>query len=444
MKFIFTIIFFINSFVILSQTQKVLDNRFYINKEYKFVDEVIKLPKQLHYNTKEASAIETEKVNFYIRYFLNEKQHALKQAIFKQGLYFSYYDTPILADLAISLSGFEQNYFNSSFPIAAKYGLNMNQWIDERLDFIKSFEVAKKWMKQLSSQFSTPQETILAFINTPSGLKKAQIRAKSNVLDNYYIYLPAETQNVYFIQIAIHEIITNSVIETNKIFYYYSQNHKIKKQIIVKKEVDINIYEKLFELEVNEIKSLNPVLIANKIPENFILNYSSPVIPKQLDSIYFYQDSIINNPNFISDKKDSSIQNKLVLKDIYYKVKKGDNLFLISNWYNLDVQDIQIWNNLNNENIYAGQVLKLWVDQELAFDLSKINFLSLEAKNELLDYTSFQEILKNYKYYTVKKGDSLWLISQRYQQVTSDDIMKWNGISTNIEVGQKILIKIGH
>jgi membrane-bound lytic murein transglycosylase D len=45
-----------------------------------------------------------------------------------------------------------------------------------------------------------------------------------------------------------------------------------------------------------------------------------------------------------------------------------------------------------------------------------------------------------YTVYTVKRGDTLYDIAARYPGVSAQDIMKYNGISSKIRIGQKIKI----
>ena len=45
-----------------------------------------------------------------------------------------------------------------------------------------------------------------------------------------------------------------------------------------------------------------------------------------------------------------------------------------------------------------------------------------------------------YTTYTVKRGDTLFKIAQRYPGVSAADIKKYNGIGDNIKAGQKIKI----
>ena len=53
------------------------------------------------------------------------------------------------------------------------------------------------------------------------------------------------------------------------------------------------------------------------------------------------------------------------------------------------------------------------------------------------------EIKKEYVYYTIKPGDTLWTIAQKYPGVTSTELMRLNnmGKSHTLKPGQKIKIK---
>ena len=95
-----------------------------------------------------------------------------------------------------------------------------------------------------------------------------------------------------------------------------------------------------------------------------------------------------------------------------YTVKKGDTLYSISQRYGVTVEELKLINNLTNNNLYIGQELKV----------------------------PTKEINEDYEIYTVVKGDSLWLISQKYN-VSVDDLIEINNLETvNLQIGDKLKI----
>lgn len=99
----------------------------------------------------------------------------------------------------------------------------------------------------------------------------------------------------------------------------------------------------------------------------------------------------------------------------YYIVKKGDSLWSIASKNNTTVDNIKKLNNLSSNNLSVGQVLKLSYDTE-------------------------NEDIKESNIYTVKKGDSLWLIANKYG-TTVDELKNANNLkSTTLSIGQTLII----
>ncbi|MGN1370890.1 MAG: LysM peptidoglycan-binding domain-containing protein [Candidatus Coprovivens sp.] len=97
----------------------------------------------------------------------------------------------------------------------------------------------------------------------------------------------------------------------------------------------------------------------------------------------------------------------------YYIVKAGDSLWSISKKYGLTVDKLKDLNNLSNNMLSVGQKL-------------------------LIKDTSSSENLG--VYYTVKAGDTLYGIAQKYN-LTVDELKKINNLSSNsLSIGQKLLV----
>ena len=94
-----------------------------------------------------------------------------------------------------------------------------------------------------------------------------------------------------------------------------------------------------------------------------------------------------------------------------YTVKSGDSLWSIANRFGTTVDTLRTINNLSTNTLQVGQVLKL-------------------------PTTNTSTGNNNGNTYTVKSGDSLWSIANRFG-TTVDTLRTINNLSTNtLQVGQ--------
>lgn len=99
----------------------------------------------------------------------------------------------------------------------------------------------------------------------------------------------------------------------------------------------------------------------------------------------------------------------------YYIVKNGDSLWSIASKNDTTVDNIKRLNNLTNNTLQIGQILKLNNEEN-------------------------EDNLKDKNIYTVKKGDSLWLIANK-NGVSVDDIKNANNLTNNtLQIGQILII----
>ncbi|MCY9282381.1 LysM peptidoglycan-binding domain-containing protein [Bacillus haynesii] len=111
------------------------------------------------------------------------------------------------------------------------------------------------------------------------------------------------------------------------------------------------------------------------------------------------------------------------------KVKSGDSLWKLSAEYNTSVSALQSANNLSSTVIYVGQTLKV-PDGKSKSSSSQAKSASSSSSSSTAKST-----------YTVKLGDSLWLIAKDYK-TTVKEIKNLNGLSSDmIYPGQKLVIK---
>lgn len=106
-----------------------------------------------------------------------------------------------------------------------------------------------------------------------------------------------------------------------------------------------------------------------------------------------------------------------------YTVKKGDNLYEISKRFNIPVSELMKINNLANDSLQIGQVLNLMQND-------------LGGEEEIM-------VMPIYENYTVKKGDDLYSIAQKFG-TTVDQIKGHNNLTSNLlSIGQVLKVKVG-
>ena len=105
----------------------------------------------------------------------------------------------------------------------------------------------------------------------------------------------------------------------------------------------------------------------------------------------------------------------------FYTIKAGDNLMKIAEKQGVLVSDLKKWNDLKTNAIMAGSKLKIYTDSK------EVNSTQPESPQP--------------DFYTVQKGDTLYIISKNHPGVSVEDLKKWNSISDDaIQPGMKLKI----
>ncbi|HLA68155.1 MAG TPA: LysM peptidoglycan-binding domain-containing protein [Bacteroidota bacterium] len=135
-------------------------------------------------------------------------------------------------------------------------------------------------------------------------------------------------------------------------------------------------------------------------------------------------------------------------ESVEYRVKRGDTIGHIAEWYGIRASDIRNWNDIGyGSHIYPGQRLEIWVDPSKASSYRRVNEMSFAEKQayaggvqkpagSTVQPTS--RIGDGWKQYVVRDGDSLDKIA-RDHGVSISDLKSWNKIQGNrIYAGQPI------
>ena len=283
-----------------------------------------------------------------------------------------------------------------------QYGLERNWYVDERQDIIKSTEAAAKYFKDLYREFED-WYLVLAAYNTGPGRVNRAVNLHETA-DYWQLYsLPKDTKNYipYFLSSAI--ILKNPEEYGFKIPKAKSFKYD---EVVIKKSADLSVIAKSAETKTSTIKYLNPELRQSATPAN--QDYMLRIPYGKKEAFYKTFNALPETERFATQK-------------VEHRVKKGENLSTIASKYRVLISDLMTINNLRNDRLQIGQRLKIPVKGGI--------------------YSNYPEKIT----YTVKKGDTLGAIAERYNTRASE-IRKWNKMNPNnslISIGQKLVLFVG-
>ena len=149
------------------------------------------------------------------------------------------------------------------------------------------------------------------------------------------------------------------------------------------------------------------------------------------DIIKIYKDK---NKSLAAVQNEQKSQTKNVVSDtksnnaVKHIVKRGETLSHVATNYGLKIVDIKKWNKLSSNNIRVGQELILYTDTAA----QKNTTSSVSEQTSIIPTGGLK--------YTVKEGESLWMIAKKYNCRVSD-IMEWNKLgSDKIKPGIELTI----
>lgn len=290
-----------------------------------------------------------------------------------------------------------------------KFGLSRDTWIDERLDPEKATAAAIDYLKELHNIFGD-WTTVLAAYNCGEGAVLRVIRdQKINYLDNFwdlYERLPRETARYVPRFLAVLHILK----EPEK--YGLALDEKESPSpfdiVHINKQAQLSAIAEKLDVSSEELSELNPELRRQVTPDTL---YSLKVPQGTGEALLSKLDEI---PEWSPPKRAFT----------YHRVKNGETLSDLAARYRTSVRAITSANNIRRKDIIrAGRTLKI--------PLGRVSSGGYHA--------SGGNLLPGGKY-RIRKGDSLWIIAQRFNTDTKT-LKRINNLdSTTLYVGQ--LIKV--
>lgn len=319
------------------------------------------------------------------------------------------------------------------YRTALQYNLRIDSYIDERLDPIASGHAAAKYMKDSYTIFGDWLLAIASYNCGPGNVNKAIRRAGSREFWAVYPYLPRETRG--YVPSFVAALYTLNYYKEHRISPRPIEMPAHVDTFIITKPLHFGQISELMGISKEELSDFNPQYIKEIIPGNNQGNilrlpfyYTNAFIDKE-KVVYSYKDSIFFNPIVYNETKASNRTSSNRGSSITHKVKSGETLSHIAIKYRVKVSDIQAWNRVKSV-IRPGQNLTIYTSNPPTVASSGSSQVATNSSG-------------GYVMYTVKKGDTLWEISKKFNGVSLNQIMNLNGFNKNSKImpGNKIKIK---
>lgn len=379
-----------------------------------------------------------------------------------------------------------------------QYKLNISTYVDERHDPIKSTEAACHYMMNMYAIFGDWSLVLASYNCGPGNVSKA-IRRSGGKTDYWEIrkYLPRETANylpAFLATMYIYEYKKEHGLVPKKAEMTYFETDTV----MVKQAMTFKQLSDLLDISEEQLEYLNPIYKSKYIPsiddEYFYLRLPKNkigIFVSNEEKIYGYlayleQEKARNLQLALQAKKRDSIakqdslavatslvvannepvemeevlkkRTKEVVSKNFHKVKKGETLSQIADKNNVSIVNLRKWNNIKGSTINAGQSLviqttkKVTVNEVVKKPKPKTEIIEPEVENAVAvntekptenKYSSAKskiEIIEDY--YIVQKGDSIFSITKKFPNLTTDDLKKKNDLKTdNIQPGMKLKIQ---
>jgi len=295
---------------------------------------------------------------------------------------------------------------------AYRYDLRRDRWVDERMDPQRSTQAAIAYLKVLHGLFGD-WTTALAAYNCGEGNVLRVIRQQHvNYLDDFwdlYPRLPLETARyVPRFLAALH------IIKDPQKYGFYDlelDQPLMSEQVQVNRQMRLKDIARILNVPAKTLEELNPSLRYKATP-NYPFTLKLPA-----DTSTTFVAKLEEIPNWKPPKR----------AYVIHRVRFGETLSEIALKYRVSVRRIVHANHLRSASrIRTGQRLKIPLRGHIVMAKSTPSHRVGSTVN-----------------YQVKRGDSLWLIAQRFN-TTVTEIKTLNGMHSDLlHTGQVILVQAG-
>ena len=307
-----------------------------------------------------------------------------------------------IADLFNARVSDVRNWNNIPYTTSVRIGQKLTIYVPEdKQDYYASIDKSTEIVEKAPSNFSNDSKSSYVYHKIRRGESLGLIATQYGVS----IAAIKEWNDLY----------DNKIIAGKKLKIYTDENYAPTSNDYASKNTkgSLNYYKVRKGDTISEIAERYHISVAEL--KNWNRLRSNKIIAGQNLKIY----SSGNTPSYVESTPDNDANVN------YHKIKKGETLGEIAEFYKVSASNIRDWNGIAGDNIIAGKTLKIYSDVS-----PRTNTENTDLRNELT-----REAVNH----TIQPGETIIAISTLYD-VSVDDIKKWNNLSSSKIIAGKTLV----
>ena len=301
---------------------------------------------------------------------------------------------------------------------APSYGLRVDEWVDERRDPFKATDAAARYLSEAKERFGSWYLAAAAYNGGPNrvlrGLERLSRQGGDVAGEDTFFelsdrrFLRRETRDY------VPKLIAATLIAKDPVSFGFDSIPYLQPlvfdEIAVPDATGLDVLARLADTTVQTLVELNP-------------QYYRGVTPPR-------EASIVRIPRG-SGNDVAQLYAELPSEDrvnfVQHKVKRGETLSIIGRRYGVTVRQLQAANP-------GVQARRLGIGQRLVIPVSAAARAQPGSVPRVLRTSAS-------RYHLVRRGESLWVIAQRYG-VTVDNLRSWNGMRSGdvLRTGVRLVV----
>jgi membrane-bound lytic murein transglycosylase D len=319
-------------------------------------------------------------VKDYILLFTTDRRKDMERMLGFSDYYFpmiesqlDLYQLPFeLKYLAVLESGLDPFAVSSSGAVglwqfllhtARMFNLEVNSFIDERRDPLKSTKAACQYLVYLHDMFGDWHLALAAYNGGPGVVKTAIERSEGK--NNFWEireFLPEQTRNYVPAFIAITYLM-NHYKEHGFVPQVIPGNYDKTDTIWAKQPLSFHGISSVLEISPELLSFLNPSYKTGYVPNAG--NKIPLVLPLEYISAFYEKENMIyslSSGEHVNQFRNNPFRDEQ--KKYIHRVEKGEFLHMIAVKYKSNPGQIKAWNDLKSDLIYEGQELIIWISAD--------------------------------------------------------------------------------